>query len=51
MYESERRVWARKENEERMYLFCFTVEIILKYLHLHILRKNAGKTDDGEASS
>lgn len=32
-----------------MYLFCLTVEIILKYLHFHILRKNAGKKDGGEA--
>lgn len=43
------RVSAREKREERMYLFCLTVEIILKYLHFHILRKNAGKKDGGEA--
>jgi len=25
------------------------MKIILKYLHFHILRKNAGKKDDGKA--
>lgn len=40
---------AQEENEERAYLFCLTLEIILKYLHFHILRKNAGKKDGREA--
>lgn len=39
----------REESEKKVYLFCLTMEIILKYLHFHILRKNAGKKDGGEA--
>jgi len=38
----------RKGKTKSMYLFCLTVEIILKYLHFHILRKNPGKKDGGE---
>lgn len=44
MCESERE---RKERRG-VYLFCLTVEIILKYLHFHILRKNASKKNGGE---